>query len=236
MKAYYQFNENNGNISINKALGVNYANYNGFSGANHNPSNAPVFGGKSEKININTSGVKTFSSTGLSINFANGTYPDGDVWVSRGRINPDVLPDTLQNLHSYTIVNNYGKNESFTPIESITFSGNPEYSSTDSINYNLYKRNSNDFGDSWGTILENSNLVSGESGVNTQVSFANDLTINSFSQFVLSNNNLNIDTIMNLDGDTAENDTTDNYSDTNTDLTNINDLEHKNIPKYIQTL
>ena len=48
--AYYQFNETNGNISVNKTVNTNYAEYRGTSGANHNASNAPVFEGKSEKV------------------------------------------------------------------------------------------------------------------------------------------------------------------------------------------
>ena len=65
--------------------------YDGTSGSNHNPSSVSVFDGISQKINVNSAGVKDFSTTGLSITFANGTYPDGDIWVSKGSINPDIF-------------------------------------------------------------------------------------------------------------------------------------------------
>ena len=196
--AYYQFNETNGNISVNKTVNTNYAEYRGTSGANHNASNAPVFEGKSEKVNVTSAGVKTFGLTGLSIDFANGTYPNGDVWVSKGNINPDTLPDSLQDFNAYTIVNNYGVNQNFTPIEGITFTDNIEYFTTTANSYKLYKRNSNDFGNNWGSVLDTGDAISGSDGVTTQVSFSTDLTINSFSQFVLSNtesNTLSINTI-----------------------------------------
>ena len=81
--AYYQFNESSGNLSINKMANTSHITYNGTSGSNHNPSSVSVFDGISQKINVNSAGVKDFSTTGLSITFANGTYPDGDIWVSK---------------------------------------------------------------------------------------------------------------------------------------------------------
>ncbi len=83
LAGYYQFNESNGNISISKTTNLNYASYKGQSVVNRNLSSAPVFGGVSQKINVNSVGIKDFNSTGLSMNFANGTYPNGDVWVSK---------------------------------------------------------------------------------------------------------------------------------------------------------
>ena len=186
--AYYQFNESNGNISINKTSNTNYASYFGVSASNHIASNAPVFNGKSEKININSAGTKDFSTTGLSMNFANGMYPNGDVWVSTGTIDPDVLPDALQYFNSYAIINNYGQNQTFTSLESMTFTGNSEYYISSANDYNLYKRNSNDFGDSWGSILDTGDAITGTGGANTLISFSTGLMVSSFSQFVLSNN------------------------------------------------
>ena len=186
--AYYQFNEVNGNISINKTSNTNYASYFGISASNHIPSNAPVFKGKSEKININSAGIKDYITTGLSMNFANGIYPNGDVWVSTSTINPDVLPDALQHFNSYAIINNYGVNKTFTPLESMSFTGNSEYYISSANDYNLYKRNSNDTGNSWGSVVDTGDEITGTGGANTLISFSTGLTINSFSQFVLSNN------------------------------------------------
>ena len=187
--AYYQFNESSGNLSINKMANTSHITYNGTSGSNHNPSSVSVFDGISQKINVNSAGVKDFSTTGLSITFANGTYPDGDIWVSKGSINPDTLPDTLQDFSSYTIINNYGTNQTFTPLTSISFTDNAAYTITNANDYNLYKRDSNAFGNTWGTILDNADAITGANGATAQISFSNGLYINSFSQFILSNNN-----------------------------------------------
>ncbi len=189
MVAYYQFNESSGNLSINKMANTSHITYNGTSGSNHNPSSVSVFDGISQKINVNSAGVKDFSTTGLSITFANGTYPDGDIWVSKGSINPDTLPDALQDFSSYTIINNYGTNQTFTPLTSISFTDNAAYTITNANDYNLYKRDSNAFGNTWGTILDNADAITGANGATTQISFSDGLYINSFSQFILSNNN-----------------------------------------------
>ena len=104
--AYYQFNEEVGSMSLNK-VGSDYLSYKG-STYSHDISTAPVFGGVSEKINVTTSGEKNFSTTGLSMTFPNTSLPNGDVWVSKSTINPDVLPDNLLNFNTYWAVNNYG--------------------------------------------------------------------------------------------------------------------------------
>ncbi len=188
--AYYQFNESNGNISVNKTGNPNYLTYQGTSANAHASSNAPVFGGVSEKVNVNSPGLKDFGSTGLTLTFANGTYPNGDIWVSRSNMNPDVLPDALSNFNSYTIVNNYGLNQSFTPLESIAFSGNAEYVSTTPANfYNLFKRGSNGFGNSWGTKIDIGDNITGVSGTDVEITFSTGLGLDSFSQFVISNEN-----------------------------------------------
>lgn len=196
--AYYQFNEAAGNISINKTNNSNYINYHGTSGSNHNSSNVPVFHGESQKITINSSGLKDFNTTGLSMVFDNGSYPDGDVWVSRGYINPDVLPDAVSNFSSYTIINNYGTNQTFTPLQSISFTDNIKYHNTAANLYNLYKRESNDFGNVWGTKIDIADTLLGTSGATVKITFSTGLNINSFSQFTLSNEDLTLSIIDNL--------------------------------------
>jgi hypothetical protein len=184
--AYFQFNENTGNISINKTTNLNYVTYKG-SGFSHSVSNVPVFGGLSEKLNINSLGIKDFATVGLEMNFQSGIYPNGDVWVSRGAINPDVLPDAFTAFNSYTIVNNYGTNQTFSPLQSLTFKNQPQYSiSATPPTFNLYKRNSNAFGNTWGTVLDTGDLITG-TGATTAITFSTGLNVSSFSQFVLSN-------------------------------------------------
>lgn len=185
--AYYQFNEELGNISINKTPNSQVINYRGTSGSSHNPSSAPVFGGVSEKQVVSSSGLKDFSATGLSMTFPSGTNPNGEVWVFRGTVNPDQLPDSNSSFNSYFIVNNYGLNATFAPLDAISFTGNSAYINTLASNYNLYKRESNAFGNTWGSVLDTGDAISG-SGSNTKVTFSTGLNITSFGQFVLSNN------------------------------------------------
>jgi len=183
---YLQFNESVGNITINKNNSNTAASYKG-TGYTRLLSDVPVFHGISEKININSSGVKDFTNAGVSMGFASGTYPNGDVWVSRGTINPDQLPNNNTNFGFYTIVNNYGINQTFTPLTSLSFYKNPEFSNyVTAASYNLFKRGSNDFGSTWGASIDNADQVSG-TGLNTKVTFSNGLNINAFSQFFLTN-------------------------------------------------
>ena len=185
--AYYQFNEQEGDLSINKTGNSNYLTYNGTTASNHNPSNAPVFHGESQKLTINSAGESDFNTTGISMTFDNGTYPNGDVWASRGYINPDVLPDTTKNFNSYTIINNYGANKTFTPLQSISFTDNAEYEIDEETLVNLYQRESNSFGDTWGTLIDKSDEKTGASGVTAKITFSTGLNITSFSQFALLN-------------------------------------------------
>lgn len=184
---YLQFNESTGNITINKNNSNTAASYKG-SGYTRLLSNVPVFHGASEKININSSGIKDFTAAGVSMEFASGTYPDGDVWVSRGSINPDQLPDNNTNFGFYSIVNNYGTNQTFTPLTSLSFYNNSNFANyLTPSSYHLFKRGSNDYGNSWGSSIDNADTISG-SGLNTKVTFSNGLNINSFSQFIITYN------------------------------------------------
>ncbi len=184
--AYYQFNEESGAISLNK-VGNDYLSYKG-STFGHDASSAPVFGGVSEKINVVTSGVKNFSTTGFSMTFPNSTLPNGDIWVSKSTINPDALPDNLLNFNTYWAVNNYGSNQTFGALTNLTFTDVALNSSSSVANtYNLYKRKSNDFGATWGTALDTGDSRTG-TGASAAISFSTGLTLTSFSQLTLSQN------------------------------------------------
>lgn len=181
--AYYQFNETGGNISPNKTNHTNNATYNGKSINNHISSDVPIFHGESQKINVTSAGLKDFNTTGLSMVFDNGTYPNGDVWVSRGYINPDVSPDALPKCNSYYVINNYGSNKTFTPLSSMSFTDIQCPGTTTNL-YDLYKRESNDFGNKWGKVGSGSSLTG--SGKNASLTFSTGLNVSSFSQFMTS--------------------------------------------------
>jgi hypothetical protein len=66
----------------------------------------------------------TFDGTGLTLVFPNvGTYPNGEVVVSRLFVAPDTLPAiTHRNATDYWILQNYGMNTTFTAPAEIWFS------------------------------------------------------------------------------------------------------------------
>jgi photosystem II stability/assembly factor-like uncharacterized protein len=184
--AYYQFNEQVGSISLNK-VGSDYLSYRG-STYSHDNSSVPVFGGVSEKISVTTGGVKNFSTTGLSITFANTKVPNGDVWVSKSTINPDVLPDALLNFNTYWAVDNYGTNQTFTKLSAITFTDNAlNTSSSVASTYKLYKRSANNFGATWGAALDTGDSRTG-TGTSAAITFSTGLTLTSLGQLTLSQN------------------------------------------------
>jgi photosystem II stability/assembly factor-like uncharacterized protein len=184
--AYYQFNENTGSLSLNK-VGSDSLLYKG-STFSHDTSNAPVFGGVSEKISITTNGVKNFSTTGLSMTFANPTVPNGDVWVSRSTISPDSLPDALLSFNTYWAIDNYGTNQTFTKLSALKITDNMlNTSSSVASTYKLFKRGSNDFGATWGSVLDSGDSRTG-TGTSAAITFSTGLTLTSLGQLTLSQN------------------------------------------------
>ncbi len=183
---YSQFNENIGNITVSKTNNGQYAEYFG-SGYSREISTVPVFEGVSEKQIINSAGTKDFSTVGLSMTFDSETFPNGDVWVSKGNIDPDVLPDTDSSFGNYTIVNNYGTNATFSPLLSLSFTDAGYAPYTNAPAYKLYKRQNNDFGNTWGSVLDTGDIVTSNT-----VTFNTGLSLNSFSQFIITNSDAEI--------------------------------------------
>lgn len=185
--AYYQFNETVGNFSINKAGGTNSALYFGANVGTHNPSNAPVFGGVSEKITVNATGLYDAQEVGSKFYFGNGSYPDGDLWISRSTINPDVLPNADNQFNSYFVVNNYGVNENFTALDSISFYNNPNYLLTGANRYQIYTRPENGFGNTWGSSFDDADQTVGATEADLEVVFSDGFTLEQDGQLIITN-------------------------------------------------
>jgi hypothetical protein len=169
---------------MNKA-GTDYLSYRG-SSFSHDTSTAAVFGGLSEKINVTNSGLKNFSTTGLSMTFSNPKVPNGDVWVSRSTINPDELPDALLSFNTYWAVDNYGVNQIFTKLSALKFTDDAlNTSSSVASTYKLYKRSSTDFGATWGTTLDTGDSRTG-TGTSAALTFSTGLDLTSLGQMTLS--------------------------------------------------
>ena len=186
---YYQFNEAAGGISISKTSNSSFMTYKGTTATNRTVSNAPVFGGVSEKMAILNSGTFDFNSSRVSMVFdSSSTNPSGDVWVFSSDVKPDVLPDTNTHFDSYNIVNNYGANATFNALTELKFAQN-NYTTTSADKYNLYKRDSNAFGNTWGSVLDTGDAITTISGPKNQVSFTKvgGLVLNNFSQFIVTN-------------------------------------------------
>lgn len=184
--AYYQFNELSG-VVIDK-VGVCHATLS--SGTTRVVSTGPFASGTSSKLNVNSGGVKNFAGTDLEIGFpttGGSTYPNGDVWVSKLNYHPDQNANPYPMVNKYWVVNNYGSNTVFSPLNSITFSGLPSLPVTTPGDYYLFKRNSNAEGATWGTLNNTANLYT-INGNNSSLKFNSTGNITSFSQFSLNSN------------------------------------------------
>ena len=187
LAGYYQFNEEEGNISPNKGTAKGFAIYRGVSATNHLPSKAPVFNGKSQKLTINSAGNKDFSEAGVALEFGSGTYPDGEVWVFRSNNPPDVLPDNKGEFIAYAIINNYGTNPTFSGLKSMRFTAEKSsYHKPNSRYYNLYRREANAFGTTWGAKLGWADEVSPLGSDENNITFSKGLSESALGQFMVN--------------------------------------------------
>lgn len=188
--SYYQFNEGADKPAYDK-VGGNHANLVG-GAIKSETSTAPVGGGTFERINVTTGGVTDFAVPGVELNFpAAGTYPNGDLVVTRLNVPSDqqaniyVYPSSPK---SYYVIRNYGTNSSFTALDGMKFKNvqglnNSMVAQPDYIK--LYKRLSNDDGDTWGSSIDDADVVTNNSGTGT-VEFNTGLNVTNFSQFSMA--------------------------------------------------
>jgi photosystem II stability/assembly factor-like uncharacterized protein len=156
-------------------------------------STAPVGGGTFARLNVNSSGVKTFTGTDCEIEFpAIGTgitYPNGDIVVTALNVAPDQVPTTgsITPLSTkYWIVNNYGSNAAFSTLTSLKFSNLGTFAAGATNGFNLYKRASNSDA-TWGTAIDASDAIALAN--NYTMTFSTNNNITSFSQFTIAKDN-----------------------------------------------
>ena len=179
--AYYQFNETSG-VVLDRA-GVRHATLT--SGATRVVSTGPFASGISTKLNITGGGINTFAGTDVKIAFPStggSVYPLGDVWVSRLNYQPDQSANPFPMVYKYWIINNYGSNNVFTPLDSIIFSSLPQLPITTPNSYYLYKRNENADGPTWANPQDTADVYS-LNGNNSKLKFSTNNNISSFGQF-----------------------------------------------------
>jgi photosystem II stability/assembly factor-like uncharacterized protein len=177
--AHYQFNENAGEIVYDK---VNSA-HGAFVGSlSRVPSTAPIATGNNQKLSVTTGGSKSFANVGVDLKFpTSGTFPAGDLNISRLNANPDSLPSGFTPLGGrYWVINNNGTNATFTSLTEMKFSG---LNITGAANkYKLYKRSSNEHLNNW-TLVDVADAA--VTGTNGSLTFNTGLTNTSFSQFAI---------------------------------------------------
>lgn len=188
LQVYLQFNENEG-AAYDKTPGKD--NMSMLGNTERRTSTAPVGGGSSARQTVAGDGEYTFGDTGVSIDFpAAGTYPNGEIVVSRINLSPDTTPDDGDIVGDavHWIIHNYGTNSTFSELDKITF--NDVYGLTDSDADNpgqfaLYKRGSTAHGTTWGTSLDNADQVIAHGDNTGTVEFSTGNGLTSFSQFTI---------------------------------------------------
>ena len=180
--AYYQFNETPGDPVFDKTgNGYDAALLNG---AERVKSTAPVGGGKSQRMIVNGPGWHIFDQVGFHLP-TDGSYPDGDLVVSRLNVVPDQIPtgSGYRPMYDdyYWIVNNYGQNQSFSMADSLwLYNLNFIYEGGDS-KYSLWRRSENASGIAW-NFLASSALKIG--GVNSALLFTSGNGLDQGGQFI----------------------------------------------------
>ncbi len=195
--AYYQFNELSGQVLDKKGI-AHAIMYGGSARVN---SGAPVGGGSSYKQICNTGTSYNFTQSGCQITFPQtGTWPDGEVVVTRINLAPGNPPNYFPNLGSYWIINNYGANQQISPLDEILFYPSmgeisPSVSS-DPSKAVLFQRADNSDQNSW---VQNCNASNAGSGQNSFLGFSNACNITETGQFYITSN----DSLINLLGGTV---------------------------------
>jgi photosystem II stability/assembly factor-like uncharacterized protein len=177
---YYQFNRPSGIITDRVGnLHITLA-----SGATRTTSTAPIGGGFSHRMTVNSGGLKVFSNTSLTLEFPNGgTYPDGELVVSKIDVAPDQYPGAQPTPSGrYWVVNNYGNNSSFTELSSLKLDELSGINlSNNGSEYKLHKRASTAHGNTWSSELDFADLAT-----NSSLTFSTDNSITSFSQLAIN--------------------------------------------------
>ncbi len=149
------------------------------------PSNVPVGGGESETFSVFSGGNYNSQKTGVEMVFDEmGTYPNGDVVISRINLKPNITPSNGVLSDAYWIINNYGNNKTFTALSSISFSDLGNVSNhTPASEYHLSGRNQNDHRDSWVLVSQGDSIEANDE----RIVFETAGSIDSSGQFVISN-------------------------------------------------
>lgn len=178
---YYQFNRASG-VATDRAS-VNHASLGG--NASRTTSTMPAGGGTSSRMSVTSGGSYDFTGTDVNITFpASGTYPNGELVVSKINTPPDQNPGANPiPVNRYWVVNNFGSNATFSELESISFSSLGGLNSTTPNLYDLHKRSSTSDGNTWFDAIDFAEIATLNS-----LTFSTGNNITSFSQFAINSN------------------------------------------------
>lgn len=179
--AYYQFNDSSSSILDRANI-----NHGALTGNTTLPiSTAPVGGGESQHLFVNSSSTFDFANVGVSMSFNFGTHPNGEVYVSRLDLEPDSMTNNNPTLGQYWIINNYGL-QNFSGLSQIKFTPDtaisPHFQSNPN-NASLITRFDNEHLNNW------VNICSPTSATSTDFVFNNSCGISNFGQYLIYDNN-----------------------------------------------
>ena len=178
LKAYYQFN-NQVNRAYDQSGNARHASFNG--GASKVLSNGPFGGGSCESLTINGPG---FYTSGEDVDFdftVGGNIPNGDLYITKLNVTPNVLPSAKPMSQSYWIINNYTAEQNISGLDVLKLINSGLL--TPGVNKEelwLYQRSDNSF-ETW-DLLGSSDTVEVENDV---LSFGQSASITSLGQFVI---------------------------------------------------
>ena len=135
-------------------------------------------------MSVTAGGAYVYNGTGVTLSFPNsGTYPNGDVVVSRINMKPDQNPGNNPTPNDvYWIFDNYGTNSSFSELSSLEFSNiAPIVTTNNGSEYKLHKRSSNADGNTWGGELDYADAATSSS-----LTFSTGNSVTGFSQFAIN--------------------------------------------------
>jgi photosystem II stability/assembly factor-like uncharacterized protein len=163
LKAYYKFNEPSG-VAFDR-IGTSNLVANGVA-VTRVVETAPFEKGMSQRLNITGSGTTTYGAVGVAVEFAaGGTYPNGEVYVTRVDSTPIAPYTALPTAGGrYWVINNYGANAMFTSPSAILFSNVPVAANIPE-RYKLYRRGENEYAESDWVWVDNADAVTvGQAG------------------------------------------------------------------------
>ncbi|MCP3933335.1 MAG: T9SS type A sorting domain-containing protein [Bacteroidetes bacterium] len=152
--AYYQFNAPSPKV-LNRVSGL-HANLS--SGAEKTSSFAPLGSGTASSQIVDSYGGYDYSSEGVSLKFDNGLRPNGEVYVSRIHLDPNIVPNENAGPMTYWIINNYGENEYFHSMSEFIIDPPFTNPTTEEIDnptlVQLFHRGVNDDEDNWFNLCD----------------------------------------------------------------------------------